>query len=109
MRLIRFGEFKHEKPGVELESGIRIDCSANFEDWNHDFFARDGLDQLAALIEHDHLKLPEVSRDVPLGAPIARPGKILGIGLNYSDHAKELGMAAPEEPVLFMKASNTVV
>lgn len=109
MKLIRFGEFKHEKPGVELESGIRVDCSTKFDDWNHDFFANDGLVRLAALIRSDQHKLPQVSPDIRLGAPIARPGKILCIGLNYSDHAKESGMAAPEEPVLFMKAANTAV
>lgn len=109
MKLIRFGEFKREKPGVELGSGIRKDCSAYFSDWNGSFFAADGLKQLSEIVGVDSHKLPDVSNSVRLGAPIARPGKILGIGLNYSDHAKEAGMTAPAEPVLFMKAPNAVI
>ena len=106
MKLIRFGPFKNEKPGVELLDGRRKDCSAHFADWNADFLGGDGLSRLAAL---DLTSLPDVSTGARLGAPIARPGKVICIGLNYADHAAESGMAVPTEPIVFMKASNTVV
>ena len=106
MKLMRCGEFRQEKPGVELEDGTRKDCSAHFGDWNHDFFANDGLAKLAQL---DFATLPEIPANARLGSPIARPGKVLCIGLNYSDHAAETGMDIPTEPILFMKGTNTVV
>jgi 2,4-diketo-3-deoxy-L-fuconate hydrolase len=109
MKLIRFGPFKKEKPGVELASGIRKDCSAHFTDWNYEFFARDGLARLAAVLKTKADQLPDVPANVRLGAPISRPGKVICIGLNYSDHAAESGMDVPKEPIVFMKASNTVV
>jgi 2,4-didehydro-3-deoxy-L-rhamnonate hydrolase len=109
MKIIRFGTFRSEKPGVELDSGLRKDCSAHFTDWDHNFFANDGLKQLARLLQSEADALPTVSPEVRLGAPIARPGKVLGIGLNYSDHAEEAGMPIPSEPILFMKASSTVI
>ena len=94
---------------MELGSGVRKDCSEAFADWNHEFFAGDGVGKLAALIRERGSELPNVPDDVRLGAPIARPGKVVCIGLNYSDHAAEAGMAVPDEPIIFMKASNTVV
>jgi len=109
MKLIRFGSYPQEKPGVELDSGQRKDCSAHFDDWNHDFFANDGLQRLARLIQTEGDALPDVAADVRLGAPIARPGKVLCIGLNYADHAAEAGKEPPEEPILFMKATSTMI
>ena len=109
MKLIRFGQFGCEQPGVELETGVRKDCSAHFSDWDRSFFAGEGMKQLAEMVSLDGHHLPTVDCNARLGAPIARPGKILGIGLNYSDHAKESGMAEPEEPIVFMKAPNAVI
>ena len=74
------------------------------------FFAESGLDKLAAVLNSDEAKcLPEVSASERWGSPVARPGKIVCVGLNFSDHAKEAGMPVPTEPVLFLKATNTVV
>jgi len=109
MKLVRFGPFRQERPGVELTSGVRKDCSAHFADWDHDFFASGGLKQLAALVDRRADELPNIPADARLGSPIARPRKVLCIGLNYSDHAREAGMAPPSEPIVFMKASNTVI
>lgn len=106
MKLIRFGTHGREKPGLLAADGRRRDCSAHFFDWNRDFFAGGGLERLRRL---DAARLPEVPEDARWGAPIARPGKIICIGLNYSDHARETGAAVPKEPILFMKAPNTVV
>lgn len=108
MRLIRFGPQGREKPGVLLD-GKRRDLSAHFQDWNSLFFAESGLQRLSALLKTDEASLPEVSEGDRWGSPVARPGKIVCVGLNFSDHAKESGMSVPTEPVLFLKATNTVV
>ncbi len=107
MRLVRFGNRNNERPGVEVR-GKRYDCSAFFEDWNHDFFQNHGLAKLKKIVNNEIEKLPEVKNGVRWGSPIARPGMILCVGLNYSDHAKESGLAIPNEPILFMKATNTI-
>jgi len=109
MRLIRFGQQGREKPGVLLD-GKRKDLSGYFQDWNSTFFAESGLEGLAALLRTDEARrLPEVSENERWASPVARPGKIVCVGLNFSDHANESGMAVPTEPVLFLKATNTVV
>jgi 2-keto-4-pentenoate hydratase/2-oxohepta-3-ene-1,7-dioic acid hydratase in catechol pathway len=108
MKLLRFGPAGQEKPGILLGDG-RKDCSAHFSDWDRDFFQNGGLEKLQKLIEEQGDKLPDVPASSRWGAPVARPGTIICVGLNYSDHAKESGMEAPEEPVVFMKATNTLV
>lgn len=109
MRLIRFGRQGKGKPGVLLD-GKRRDLSAYFQDWTPTFFAESGLENLSAFLKADEAKsLPEVNENDRWGAPVARLGKIVGVGLNYSDHAQEAGMPVPTEPVLFLKAANTVV
>ncbi len=105
MKLIRFGAPRQEKPGL-LHNGRRKDCSALFSDWNHDFFQNGGLEKLAQV---DAAQLPEAPVDARWGAPVARPYKVICIGLNYSDHAAESNMPIPSEPIVFFKATNTVV
>ena len=107
MRLIRFGQPGAEKPGVIIGE-TRKDLSGYFSDWDRAFFRNDGLARLAGILK-DPASLPDVPADERLGAPVARPGKVICIGLNYSDHAKESGMAIPEEPIVFQKGANTVV
>ena len=108
MRLARFGAVGQEKPAVVLASGVRKDCSGHFRDWDRAFFADQGLARLRALLA-DPSQLPDLDPGLRTGACIARPGKVLCIGLNYSDHAAESGMPVPAEPILFMKGANTVV
>ena len=108
MRLIRFGEAGAEKPGV-LENKNRLDLSEYFSDWDRNFFENDGIEKLRKFLAANRQNLEEVDPSVRWGAPIARPGKVICIGLNYSDHAEEAGMAIPAEPIVFMKAANTVV
>jgi 2,4-diketo-3-deoxy-L-fuconate hydrolase len=109
MRLIRFGRQGGEKPGVVLD-GKRKDLSAYFRDWNSTFFAESGLEKLLAFLKTDETRrIPEVSEGDRWGSPVARPGKIVCAGLNFSDHAKESGMPVPTKPVLFLKATDTVV
>lgn len=107
MKLIRFGNPGAEKPGV-LINDIRFDCSAYFDDWNHAFFQNDGLQRLTALLSDEGADLPEVPKSERWASPVARPGMIMCIGLNYADHAQESGMDIPKEPILFMKATNTL-
>jgi 2,4-diketo-3-deoxy-L-fuconate hydrolase len=109
MKLIRFGEFKKEKPGVLLDSGIRKDLSGEFTDWNYDFFQNGGLAKLTDIVANRGESLPDAPADARLGSCVARPGKVVCVGLNYAKHAREGGMEPPEQPVLFFKAANTVV
>ena len=107
MRLFRFGEQGKERPAVELHGSVRKDCSSLFDDWNGAFFENDGIGKLKRL-ENEILRLPDVAGDARIGACIARPWKVICIGLNYRDHAEESGMQIPAEPVIFMKSSRTV-
>src|SRR5687767_2757271 len=105
MKLIRFGEPNNEKPGIYLD-GKRYDVSAWINDYDESFFASNGLKQLAAAIENK--KLPQISDNIRWASPVARPSKIICIGLNYADHAKESNMQLPAEPVVFFKATSSL-
>lgn len=106
MKLIRFGAPGAEKPGVEAD-GVRYDVSGLTGDYDEDFFAAGGI---AVLQESfDPATAPVVSQEVRLGPPVKRPGKLICIGLNYRKHAAESGMEAPKEPVVFFKASSSIV
>ncbi len=109
MRLIRFGPLGNEKPGVIDKSGTRRDLSAHFKDWDMAFFGSSNMPRLAEILKRDAAALPVVPENERSASPIARPAKVICIGLNYSDHAAESGMPIPPEPIVFMKASNTVV
>ncbi len=107
MKLIRFGEAGKEKPGV-LQNDVRYDVSEHFQDFNEHFFDSDGLDELQKLVRSSLSSLPVVSEEIRLGAPLARPSKIICIGLNYADHAAESGMIPPAEPVVFFKSTTAI-
>ena len=109
MKLIRFGPAGAERPGVQLPDGRRIDASGFGEDYGESFFGSDGLERLARWVASEAATAPAVSADVRLGSPIARPSKIVCVGLNYRDHARESGMAVPAEPVLFFKSTTAIV
>jgi 2-keto-4-pentenoate hydratase/2-oxohepta-3-ene-1,7-dioic acid hydratase in catechol pathway len=106
MKLIRFGNKENEKPGVIDNDNKRRDASGLCKDWNNEFFENDGLQKLQTA---DISSLPLVAETERWAAPVARPGKVICIGLNYSDHATESNMPIPKEPIVFMKAPNTVV
>jgi 2-keto-4-pentenoate hydratase/2-oxohepta-3-ene-1,7-dioic acid hydratase in catechol pathway len=109
MKLIRFGDKGQEKPGILTADNRRLDLSKLFADWDSEFFGGDGLQRLADLAGSKLSTWDVVPEAQRWAAPVARPGKVICIGLNYSDHAKESGMPAPEEPIVFLKAANTVV
>jgi len=106
MKLIRFGEPGAEKPGVIINEKY-FDISALVSDYNEEFFGGDGLAKLQQAIET--ADLPEVDQSVRLGAALARPSKIICVGLNYKDHAAETNAAIPTEPILFFKATSAIV
>jgi len=109
MKLIRFGKEGSVKPGLQLDNNKRIDVSAFGEDYNENFFATDGITRLQKWLETNQSSCPAVGADVRLAAPTARPSKIVCVGLNYAKHAEESGMAVPGEPVLFFKASSSII
>jgi 2,4-didehydro-3-deoxy-L-rhamnonate hydrolase len=110
MKLFRFGPRGGERPGVVVpgEGGLgeMIDASAFDEDWDERFFGTDGLGRLARWVGEHGARAPRVPAGTRMGPAVARPSKIVCIGLNYRGHAKETGAAIPTEPVVFMKASS---
>ncbi len=107
MKLIRFGETGHEKPGVCINNE-HYDVSGFIQDYDERFFANGGLLHLAWMIEQNKTILRKLPAGIRLGAPVARPSKIVCIGLNYADHAKETGATPPSEPVIFMKSTTAL-
>ena len=106
MKLIRYGEVGQEKPGVIINEEY-FDVSAFVTDYNEDFFAGDAINQLK-----EHIKsadLIKINNDVRLGPALARPSKIICIGLNYKDHAAETNAPIPAEPIVFFKATSAMV
>jgi 2-keto-4-pentenoate hydratase/2-oxohepta-3-ene-1,7-dioic acid hydratase in catechol pathway len=108
MKLIRFGEAGMEKPGIQDQFGKNLDCSAFGEDWNEAFFTNNGLARLEGWLSANQSNLKEIPAHARIGSPIARPSKIICIGLNYRKHAEEAGMAVPEVPIIFMKATSSL-
>ena len=109
MKLIRFGTAGKEKPGILLENDIRLDVSDFGEDYTEYFFETDGPKRLQHWLDKNRGECPQLSNDVRLGPPLARPSKIVCVGLNYAKHAEESGMDIPTEPVLFFKATSAIV
>ncbi|HEU0123328.1 MAG TPA: fumarylacetoacetate hydrolase family protein [Bryobacteraceae bacterium] len=109
MKLIRFGNPGAEKPGLQLADGKRIDASGFGSDYDEAFFGGDGLARLAAWAEANAATAPEVEPGTRLGPCVARPSKIVCIGLNYADHAKESGLDIPKEPIIFFKSTSSLV
>jgi 2-keto-4-pentenoate hydratase/2-oxohepta-3-ene-1,7-dioic acid hydratase in catechol pathway len=108
MKLIRYGKAGLEKTGV-IVNNISYDTSGFGEDYDQKFFATDGLKRLQIFLKENEGKLAIISDNERLGPPIAMPSKIICVGLNYADHARETGAAVPPEPVLFMKATSAMV
>jgi 2,4-didehydro-3-deoxy-L-rhamnonate hydrolase len=109
MKLIRFGEPGRERPGVVLEDAARLDVSGFVQDYDEAFFANDGLARLNHWLKDNAGSAPRVEQSVRLGPPISRPSKIVCIGLNFRDHARESQMEIPKEPVIFFKATTSLV
>jgi 2,4-diketo-3-deoxy-L-fuconate hydrolase len=108
MKLIRWGAAGNEKTGVIIDD-IWYDTSAFGGDYNEDFFEDNGLERLEEFVKANQGKLIPVDPTERLGAPIGRPSKIVCIGLNYIDHARETNAAIPAEPIIFMKSTTSLV
>ena len=106
MKLVRYGPVGQEKPGLIDEEGRLRDLSAHVTDIRGEALGVAALEKIAAL---DIGSLPRVSGSPRLGPCVGGVGKMICVGLNYSDHARESGMAVPTEPVLFMKATSAIV
>lgn len=107
MKLLRYGPKGQERPGLLDADGAIRDLSEHIEDIDGRLLADPGLmARLATLSPSD---LPLVGEPIRLAEPVARVGKFLCIGLNYSDHADEAGAAVPEEPILFTKATSAII
>jgi 2-keto-4-pentenoate hydratase/2-oxohepta-3-ene-1,7-dioic acid hydratase in catechol pathway len=94
---------------VQLPDGRRIDASGFGQDYDEAFFAGDGIARLSRWVATNAERAPVIGDGVRLGAPLRRPSKIVCVGLNYRDHAKESGMAVPAEPVIFFKSTTAIV
>jgi 2,4-didehydro-3-deoxy-L-rhamnonate hydrolase len=108
MKLIRFGEPGRETPGLIMEGDARLDVSTFVQDYDEAFFADDGLARLKHWLKENAASAPRVAQSVRLGSPISRPSKIVCIGVNFRDHAKESQAEIPKEPVIFFKATTSL-
>lgn len=106
MKLIRFEQEGKVKPGIITPQGQWLDVSAFGEDYNEEFFGSNGLNRLEEWLKT--ATCPEVSKDTRLDSCVARPSKIICIGLNYAKHAAESGMAIPKEPIVFLKSTTAL-
>ncbi len=106
MKLIRFGEIGKEKPGVHID-GVNYDVSGFINDYDELFFGNGGIQHLASIVHQHNNMLPVLPDGVRIGAPTARPSKIVCIGLNYAKHAKETNAAIPKEPIIFFKSTTS--
>ena len=104
MQIFRFRVGDEVKPGLKI-GDTHYDISSLVKDIDRDFFERDELSKLEQL---DTSQLTQIIEAPNFAAPIFRPGKIVCIGLNYRKHAIESGMAIPEEPVVFFKATSSI-
>jgi 2-keto-4-pentenoate hydratase/2-oxohepta-3-ene-1,7-dioic acid hydratase in catechol pathway len=108
MKLFRFGEFENEKPGVITAAGKKLDVSSYINDYDEAFFKTDGLTRVSQWLSINQDTCPEVNEGVRIGACIARPSKIICIGLNYAKHAQETNAPIPAEPILFFKSTTAL-
>jgi len=105
MRLVRYGEAGKERPGILDGNGAIRDLSGVVADIDGTALSPEGLARLRTVSVDS---LPKVPGSPRLGSPVANPSKLIAIGLNYSDHAKESNMPIPGEPIVFMKATSSI-
>ncbi|MBF8965506.1 fumarylacetoacetate hydrolase family protein [Pontibacter sp. FD36] len=107
MKLIRYGTRNQEKTGVVVGEDM-FDTSGFGEDYNEHFFETKGLLRLQDFLASNQGKLEKIPERSRLGSPVARPSKIVCIGLNYADHAEEMKVELPGEPILFLKSTTAL-
>ena len=107
MKLMRVGDPGAERPAALTDEGDIVDLSSVVDDLTPENLAPDSLGRISAAVAAGGL--PVLNANIRVGPPLARIGKIVCVGLNYSEHAAEAGLPIPDEPILFMKAPDTVV
>jgi 2,4-diketo-3-deoxy-L-fuconate hydrolase len=107
MKLIRFGDPNREKPGILIEDKA-YDLSGFGEDYDELFFENNGLKRLQKFVQENQGRLQALPANTRLGSPVCRPSKIVCIGLNYGDHAKETLAEIPKEPIVFFKSTSAI-
>jgi len=107
---MRIGPVGAEKPVVRIDEANYVDVSDVVQDFDEAFFSEDGLERIRASVA-ERVASGQTSRFAGerVGAPIGRPHQILGVGLNYADHAAETGQSVPAEPILFTKSPNSLI
>ncbi len=108
MKLLRYGPAGREQPGILLDNQA-YGVPGFGQDYDEAFFAGDGLARLAAFVQANAGSLPPLTAGERLGPPVARPSKIVCIGLNYADHARETNATPPAEPIIFLKSTTALV
>lgn len=108
MKLIRWTNGSKPATGIIINDEY-FDTSSFGEDYNEEFFGNDGLNRLQKFVESNKDKLPKLAKDIHLASPVARPSKIICIGLNYADHAKETNAQVPKEPIIFFKSTTALI
>lgn len=107
MKLFRYKENGSTKPGIIVDEKM-YDASTLIQDYNEDFFANNELQKIESSIQQNKTQLKLLSDDIILDSCVARPSKIVCIGLNYTDHAKEINAIPPTEPVIFLKSTTAL-
>ncbi len=105
MKLLRVGSLNREKPAIIDNNGSIKDLSSLISDFNPDTI---NLNLIETIKKQNLSKLPEIDKNVRVGACVSRPEKFIGIGLNYSAHAKETGTTPPKEPIVFFKSNSSI-
>jgi len=105
MKFLRVGTLKNEKPAILDDHEIIRDLSSIIGDLNKETLNQKTIDLIK---KTDLSKLPSIPKKIRVGACVSNPQKFIGIGLNYSDHAKETGMNPPNEPIIFIKANSCI-
>jgi 2,4-diketo-3-deoxy-L-fuconate hydrolase len=108
MKLIRYGSPGKEQPGIIIDDK-KYGLPGFTEDYDTEFFGSNGFIRLTAYLAMHEGKLEELPAEVRLGPPVANPSKIVCIGLNYADHAREAGAAIPAEPIIFFKSTSALI
>jgi 2,4-didehydro-3-deoxy-L-rhamnonate hydrolase len=108
MKLFRFREDGQVKTGIQKSDGTNVDTSGFGEDYNEHFFETNGLERLSDWFKENESACKEIPENTELESCIARPSKIICIGLNYAKHAAESGMEIPKEPVVFFKSTSAL-
>jgi 2,4-diketo-3-deoxy-L-fuconate hydrolase len=108
MKLIRYGLPGSEKPGVIIGDN-RYGIPGFKGDFDEDFWGGNGLERLTAYINGNINNLPQLPASMRLGPPVLKPSKIICVGLNFADHAKESGAAMPAEPIIFFKSTSSII